>query len=88
MPLRVAWHDDAVQQLATVWLNTDDRDGITLASRRIDRELAVGPMQKSRPAGDLLHSFRVVPLEVLFDYRPNDNLVEIVAVREVRPDRN
>jgi hypothetical protein len=88
MPLRVAWHVDALQELATLWLNTDDRAGVTSASQRIDLELAEQPLQKSRPAGDLLRSFRVVPLEVLFEYRPNEDLIQIVAVREVRPDRN
>jgi len=88
MPVRVVWHRDALQQLASVWLNTDNRAGITAASSQIDFELSDRPLAKSRPSGDRLYSFRVLPLVVLFDYRPADQMVEIVAVHEVRPDRN
>lgn len=88
MPIRVAWHSDALQQLATVWLKTDDRAAVTAATARIDSELVDNPHQKSRPVGDLLRVFRFVPLEVLFEFREAEGLVEIVAVREVRPDRN
>ena len=88
MPIRVAWHGDALDQLASLWMQTDDRAGITEASGQIDIELSEQPLMKSRPAGDRLYSFRVLPLEVLFDFRPDNQVVEVVAVREVRPDRN
>ncbi len=88
MPIRIVWHNEALQELASIWMKTDFRACITSASRQIDLDLSDKPLKKGRPAGDGLYSFRVPPLDVLFDFRPKDQVVEILAVREVRPDRN
>ena len=42
----VVWRETALQQLARVWTDSDDRRGVTREVDRIDRELSVDPERK------------------------------------------
>ena len=39
----VVWHDAARDNLARLWLATNDKQAVTDAANRIDRELTIDP---------------------------------------------
>jgi hypothetical protein len=88
MPFRVVWHQTALEQLAEIWLSTDDRERVTEAAQTIDRKLSQDPEANSARVGDEMQVHRSAPLEVLIDLFEKERLVVVVTVVEVRPDRN
>ena len=42
----VIWLEAALEELATLWMNTVDRDGVTTAAHVVDQELAEDPDRK------------------------------------------
>jgi len=77
----VTWWDEARDELARLWLRSDDKSRITLATNAIDRELSVDPMQKGTSGYEGLMQIVVEPLHVQFTVKENDRLVEILSVR-------
>ena len=84
----MVWHQTALDQLAGIWLSTDDRQRVTEAAHSIDRKLSEDPEIHSGRVGDQMRVHRSAPLEVLIDFFENERLVVVVTVVEVRPDRN
>jgi hypothetical protein len=79
MRYTVVWHNDALNDLAKIWLSGADRQATTTAADQIDRELAVDPEKKGQPFfGDRI--FVVEPLAVVYCVSPNDRLCEVVQV--------
>ena len=79
----------AQQELADVWMASPDRNGVTLASNRIDQILAVDPESKGDYLYDTARALIVSPLGVEFEVDVDDGQVRILSVWDAnlgRPD--
>jgi hypothetical protein len=75
----VTWLPSAIDQLALIWMQTQNRQAVADAADRIDVTLRVDPDLKSRPRnGYWLYSD--LPLIVAFEIVPDDCMVRIVNV--------
>ncbi len=77
----VGWRGEALQELAEIWLESDDRDAVVAATRDVDAELAQRPLEKSKEISEGLYRIDVLPLRVYFTVSIDDCKVEIVKVR-------
>ncbi len=68
-------------QLATVWLRSPDRNGVTAAFARIEQELRHDAERKGQPVGEL-RVIVVDPIAVIYVVSPADCLVTMVWVQE------
>ena len=80
----VVWLQDAQDELAQIWLDSDDREAVTQATSTIDSVLAVDPHSKGQPLAEGLCKLRIAPLEVAFIVRGEDRLVEVASVKNVQ----
>jgi hypothetical protein len=82
MDWTVVWVPEAEQELARLWMNTADRDRITLAAAEIERRLRFDPESagESRAAGRRI--LIAPPLAATFRVSPADRLVQVLNLRE------
>jgi hypothetical protein len=87
MIFTVVWDPDADDKLITLWIQAGskpERDAITEAAYRIDRELRRDPHGKTlpleQPAGPPLWLLRENPLAVVFQVKEQDRLVRVLQV--------
>jgi hypothetical protein len=76
----VVWSDDALDELAELWLKARDRQSISKSVAFIDAQLAGNPELKGK---HILHGIRdlpVYPLRVLFTVSEADRLARVVHV--------
>jgi hypothetical protein len=76
----VVWHDDALNQLADIWMNASNRQSVTSAASTIDRQLADDASTKGTAVEGDLRLTHVPPLRVLFAVIEADRLVRIVDI--------
>ncbi|MBI1900144.1 MAG: hypothetical protein HYS13_03380 [Planctomycetia bacterium] len=81
MRFTVVWDDEALNQLAVIWLDADDRAAVTSAQAAIDAELAMAPASKGTSVSEGLRRLVKSPLQVLFEVADADRLVRVTAVR-------
>lgn len=81
MRYTVVWLQDALAQLAQIWLEASDRKEITTAADRIDQELAIDPSTKGTTVSEELRSLYVPPLCAVFSVSEPDRLVEVASIR-------
>ena len=81
----VVWSQQAIDNLAQLWVEGTDRNEIAEAGNAIDRELAVDPANKGIAVRECLRSLSVPPLRVLFEVEEPDRLVKVVTIRR-QPD--
>src|SRR5262249_51266959 len=74
------WDPAAEQELAELWMNSPDRNAVTLAADRIDQALKTDPEQEGESRPDGRRILLVVPLGVLFRVLPDDRLVRVLQV--------
>lgn len=79
MRYTVVWTKAAENQLAFYWTNTSQRNAISEAANRIDRDLRNDPDQKVVPYEEF-HLYRVSPLAVLLRIVPDDRIVQVIQV--------
>jgi plasmid stabilization system protein ParE len=79
----VTWTQNALDQLAELWIGTTDREALTRAGNRIDEELAVDPHDKGAGLHEGLRSLERPPLRVIYEVVQGDRVVEISAVRRI-----
>jgi hypothetical protein len=84
MKVTVVWTQDAMNQLAQAWLNAADRGAVASAADRIDERLKQNPDSTGVPYDDHTLLLIVRPLAVRYEFRPMDNLVIVVGLRELR----
>lgn len=84
MKATVVWTQEAMNQLAQVWLNAADRTAVTSAADRIDAHLKQSPDSTGVPYDDHTYLLIVRPLAVRYEFRAMDNLVVVVGLRELR----
>ncbi len=81
MNYAVVWTDDALDGLATTWLQSPDPQAVTAAQATIDRLLAVDPLGNGRPVSEGLYAIEVPPLRAQFEVSEQDQVVTVVSVR-------
>jgi hypothetical protein len=77
----VTWLNQALEQLAEIWLRATNRQSITAAADAVDIELAVDPDTKGEAVAPKIRMLVVLPLDVLFSLSEPDRLVEVINVR-------
>ena len=79
MRFTVTWHPLAINELAQIWLDADDRNAVTRATSTIDQTLAYNPHNKGEEFyGDRL--FVATPLAVTFTVNEKDRIVQVLQV--------
>lgn len=76
----VTWWDDALQQLAQLWIDTDVRGALNAATAEIEAQLSRRPHLKGQEVAEGLRRIDVHPLRAYFVVSENDRSVEVVAV--------
>ncbi len=77
----VIWALEALDDLAEIWLNSNDRDKVVSVAESIDLELTVDPFWKSRQLSEGLHAVEIPPLRILFSVNDADRLVEVAQIK-------
>ena len=88
MNYTVVWSQEAERELAEIWSNAVNRQGIATAANILDRELAHAPtnMGESRPNG--LRITHYLPLGIRFSISEDDRLVRVLAVWQCRRSKS
>ena len=76
----VVWLNDALNELAQIWLDAIDREAISSAAHLIDQQLSEEPKAKGAYLSESLWRFEALPLSVYFTVRDADRQVEISNV--------
>lgn len=76
----VVWHQAARDELAELWLASDDRQAITVAANAIDSQLAVDPETKGRGLEGDLRELGAAPLRVEFAVSELDRQVKVLQI--------
>lgn len=71
------WVDD---QLADLWLSASDRDAVTAAADRIDRELRNDAETKGEQVSSNLRRLAIGPLWAYYTVHPDDCVVKVWSV--------
>ena len=87
MNYNVIWKRSADGQLASIWMDADDRAAITHAARALDRRLAVNPVEQGESRPNELRIGFELPLGVLYEIHEDQRLIQVVAVWKVRKSR-
>ncbi len=74
MRYTVVWHRDALDRLATIWMDADDRNAVAHASDEIDRQLATDPLNVGESREHILRIFFEWPLGVRYFVSTKDRL--------------
>ena len=82
---KVNWTDDALDQLAEIWLQSSNRDGVSMAAAAIDQQLSAAPLSLGSPMREGLRDLLVAPLRVLYWIDENTGSVEVVAANTRGP---
>lgn len=79
----VVWHEKALDELAGIWIASEQQQAVTGSVNRVDRILRSDPSIKGVDFyGDRL--LVVFPLAVVYVVKDQDRVVEIVAVTASR----
>lgn len=76
----VDWSEDALNELAVLWLQATDPDEVTRA-QAIDTLLARAPLHHGEVVREELRRLIVPPLRVLYTVNASTRAVEIAAVK-------
>lgn len=88
MNFTVEWSAEALNQLADVWMASDDRAGVTAASYRIEATIRADPLGAGESRGDDLQRFVFdPPLAVVYLVYPSEQLAVVAAVGPSRRPR-
>jgi hypothetical protein len=76
----VRWKQSALDRLAELWLEADNRSAISAAIEEIDRTLASAPASAGESRSDTTRVFFVSPVGVFFDVNEVDQIVSVLRV--------
>jgi plasmid stabilization system protein ParE len=79
MKFTVVYLPSAEDQLAELWLSAEDRDAVREAADEIDRLLGQHPQDVGEARVSNLRILVRQPIAVLYDVRPDDQLVKVWA---------
>ena len=77
----VVWHQEALDELARLWIEAPDRRAVTFAASAIDRHLVVDASEKGAAVPDNLRQLTIPPLRVLFAVSEPDRIVRVLDAR-------
>jgi hypothetical protein len=80
MRFTVVWKRDARDQLAQIWLASQNRTAITAAANEIDRWLRDDPELKGESRSGNERIVMVPPLAVVFAIHEADRIVRVLSV--------
>ena len=80
MNFQVFWDSDAEDELATIWIDADDRNAITTAAHRIDSVLRVNPENAGESRDEQRRILIEPPLGVTFSVSSQDRTVFVLTV--------
>ncbi len=81
----VVWDEEAIDELADLWLEAGDRESVTRSSHSVDLILAVDPMVKGSELKEGLRRLECGQFHVLFSVSHGDQIVEVHSVKRTRP---
>jgi hypothetical protein len=84
----VVWLLDAENESIELWLNSPDRQQVTLAADQVDRLLQHDPKSAGESRDEGRRILIVPPLAVFYRARPDDKLVQVSHVRTVGTNRS
>lgn len=76
----VVWVESALDELAELWLRSDNRNEVTAAADLIDNELRDDAQLKGIEQREDLRALFAPPLRILFTVRENDRIVEVLRI--------
>jgi len=76
----VRWVPSALNRLADVWTQAEDRSAVTAAVQQIDRELRSDPDSRGESRAEGRRVLLIPPLGVLFTVAPERQTVFVVGV--------
>jgi plasmid stabilization system protein ParE len=80
MIFTVLWTPTAEQELASIWLDAEDRNAVTSAAHTIDALLRADPHTRGESRHDAVRVLFVPPLGVDFDVVEADRIVYVLTV--------
>lgn len=83
MNYRIIWRQAALNHLARIWTDENDREAVQQAADEIDRRLARDPYGESEPRGRWRTTY-LSPLVVFFRVDEADRTVHVLSVRYFR----
>ena len=83
MKYTVGWTGAALRELASEWIQAEDRAAVSAASNEIDRWLAEGPRDQGESRSGMVRIMLVRPLAVEFEIIEDDCKVRVLAVWRV-----
>jgi hypothetical protein len=76
----VVYLADALAELASIWSEADDRNGITAAADQAEQVLAAGPESHAIYLREQLWRIQIARLRFYFTIREEDRLIEVSNV--------
>jgi hypothetical protein len=80
MQWTVIYRPDASDELAAIWLDSDDRQAVTTAADSIDKQLGSNPLDAGESRDGNSRVLWQDPLVVFFDVIPDDSSVMVWGV--------
>jgi hypothetical protein len=77
----VEWTDDALDELALLWLMAPDPQAVTRAQAKIDSFLGRDPLHYGAEVKEGLRELSVPPLRVLYSVDTTRRLAEVCAAK-------
>lgn len=77
----VVWSEDALQELARIWMHASDRQSVARSADFIDQTLSTDPATKGKDVSEGLRGLRCLPLAVLYIVHDEDRLARVVSVK-------
>ena len=77
----VAWHTEARDELAEIWVDARDRNAVSAAVQEIDRQLTSDANTKGTELSEGLRALSAPPIRILFAVRVDDRIVEVLRVK-------
>ena len=80
MKFSVLWKEDAEQELAAIWTESEDRAAVTWAADRFDALLKSGSHAQGESRFDTVRIMLVPPLGIDFEVIEEDRIVYVLSV--------
>lgn len=80
MKWTVVYTPSAQDELATIWLDSTDRDAVSATAREIELQLSANPMGVGESRGDKRRLVIKPPLAIDYQTDPEDMLVRVVRI--------
>jgi len=76
----VVWDDEALKELAAIWVRASDRRAVTTAVALIDEQLSIDPHSTGDELHEGLRALITSPLRIQFEVQTDDRLARVLTV--------